>query len=92
MVIYFGSKGKHDIDNFSKLTLDAGNGILYLDDGQIQKMTVEKRYSKEKPRIELEYKSRLGLLNDNNCKELWDINNGRTLCTNCHRKNRVKKV
>ena len=21
-----------------------------------------------------------------NCKELWDINNGRTLCVNCHRK------
>ena len=51
--IYFSGKGKHDIDNFSKLILDAGNGILWEDDGLIHKMTVEKDYDKSAPRIEL---------------------------------------
>lgn len=53
--IFFSSKGKHDIDNFSKLILDAGNGILWEDDGLIYKVTVEKRYDKSNPRVELEY-------------------------------------
>ena len=51
--MYFKTKGKHDIDNFSKLILDAGNGILWEDDGQIQKLILEKYYDKENPRVEL---------------------------------------
>ena len=26
-----------------------------------------------------------------NCKELWDITNGRTLCITCHRKTFISK-
>lgn len=50
---YFGGKGKHDIDNFSKLIFDAGNGILWEDDGLIQNAYYEKWYDKKEPRIEV---------------------------------------
>ncbi len=52
--LYFGTKRVHDIDNYNKLLLDACTGILWIDDGQIQKLTVEKFYDKENPRIEME--------------------------------------
>ena len=51
--IYFGTKRKCDIDNFHKLSFDAMSGIVYEDDSQIKKMTVEKFYDKENPRIEI---------------------------------------
>lgn len=52
--LYFGTKRNHDIDNYSKLLLDSLTGIVYADDGQIQKLTVEKFYCKENPRIEVD--------------------------------------
>ena len=52
--IYFGTKRRVDVDNFSKLILDACTGILWLDDSQIMTMTVSKHYDKSNPRIELE--------------------------------------
>lgn len=52
--LYFGSKRKHDIDNYNKILLDSLTGILWVDDSQIIKLTVEKFYCKENPRIELE--------------------------------------
>lgn len=52
--IYFGTKRKGDWDNFHKLSMDALTGIVWEDDSQIQKATVEKFYSKENPRIELD--------------------------------------
>lgn len=49
--LYFGDKRKRDVDNFNKLILDAGTGILYADDSQIQKLTIAKHYDKENPRV-----------------------------------------
>ncbi len=53
VTLYFGTKRKHDIDNYCKLLLDSLTGVLWVDDSQITKMTIEKLYSKENPRIEL---------------------------------------
>lgn len=54
--IYFGTKRKVDWDNYHKLTMDSLTGIIWADDSQIQKATVEKFYDKENPRIEVSYK------------------------------------
>jgi Holliday junction resolvase RusA-like endonuclease len=53
MEIFFNTKGKHDIDNFNKLILDAGTGILWEDDNQIVSLNITKYYDKENPRIDL---------------------------------------
>jgi len=52
--LYFGTKRKYDWDNFHKLSMDALTGIVWQDDSQIQRATVEKFYDKENPRIEIE--------------------------------------
>ena len=44
---------KPDADNLAKAILDASNGILFKDDGQISIMSIEKLYSLN-PRIEIE--------------------------------------
>lgn len=54
--IYFGTKRKVDWDNFHKLSMDSLTGIVFVDDSQIFKATVEKFYCKEDPRIEIEIK------------------------------------
>jgi len=51
--LYFKDKRKHDIDNYNKILLDAGTGIIWVDDSQITKMTIEKFIDKKNPRIEL---------------------------------------
>lgn len=55
--LYFPQKREYDWDNFHKLSMDALTGIVWIDDSQIQKATVEKFYDKENPRIELDIKS-----------------------------------
>lgn len=57
VTIHFSTKRKYDIDNYGKLLLDSLTGICYLDDSQIQKMTVEKFYDKKNPRIEITLKN-----------------------------------
>ena len=52
--LYFGDKRQRDWDNYHKLSQDALNRIVWLDDVQILKATVEKFYDKENPRIELQ--------------------------------------
>lgn len=54
--IYKERKHKYDWDNFHKLSMDALTGIVWEDDSQVQKATVEKFYDKENPRIEIEIK------------------------------------
>lgn len=53
MVLYFGDKRKHDIDNFCKIALDSLTGIVWEDDSQIQELTIVKEYDKNNPRIEI---------------------------------------
>lgn len=55
--LHFGTKRKCDWDNFHKLSLDALTGIVWADDSQIKKASVEVFYDKENPRIELEINS-----------------------------------
>lgn len=51
--LYFGTKRRSDWDNFHKLSMDALTGIVWVDDSQIQKATVEKFFDKANPRIEI---------------------------------------
>ena len=51
--LYFRDKRRRDWDNFHKLTMDALNGIVYKDDSQIKKATVEKFIDSISPRIEI---------------------------------------
>jgi crossover junction endodeoxyribonuclease RusA len=51
--LYFGDRRKRDWDNFSKLTMDAMTGVVFEDDSQIKKATVELFYCKENPRTEI---------------------------------------
>lgn len=52
--LYFDNKRTHDIDNYNKLLLDSMKGIVFEDDSQIQRLTIEKSYDKGRPRIEVE--------------------------------------
>ena len=57
-VVYFwGDRRVRDIDNFSKLWMDAGTGIVWSDDNQISELTLKRDYCKECPRIEIEVES-----------------------------------
>ena len=51
--LYFGDKRRRDWDNYNKLVCDAMEGIVFLNDNQIQKATVLKDYDKENPRVEV---------------------------------------
>lgn len=52
--LFFSRKGKHDIDNFNKLILDACTGILWEDDSQIMSLLIVKNYDKKNPRCEIQ--------------------------------------
>ena len=52
--LYFGTKRKCDWDNFHKISQDALTGIVWVDDSQIQRATVEKYYDKQNPRTVIE--------------------------------------
>ena len=47
---------KPDIDNYIKAVLDASNGMLFKDDGQVAELSAKKMYSLQ-PRIEIEIKT-----------------------------------
>lgn len=51
--LFFGDKRVRDWDNFHKLSMDSLTGIVWEDDSQIMKATVEKFYDKKNPRIEI---------------------------------------
>lgn len=54
ITLYFGTKRKHDWDNFHKLSMDALTGIVWEDDSQIKHAHVEVAFDKRRPRIEIE--------------------------------------
>lgn len=49
--VYLPTKRNTDWDNLHKLSMDSMNGIIFVDDKQIQKATVSKHYDKNNPRI-----------------------------------------
>lgn len=51
--LYFGNERIHDWDNFHKISMDAMTGLVWDDDSQIEKATVEKHKDKLNPRIEI---------------------------------------
>lgn len=51
--LYFWDKRKRDLDNYNKIILDSMTWIVYNDDSQIKKLTLEKFYDKENPRVEI---------------------------------------
>lgn len=54
--LFFPDKRRRDWDNFNKITCDSLTGIVWRDDGQIRKVTIEKCLDKKNPRIEIEIK------------------------------------
>lgn len=44
---------KPDIDNIAKFYLDAMNTIVFADDNAVSKLAIEKRYTKDLPKIEI---------------------------------------
>jgi Holliday junction resolvase RusA-like endonuclease len=54
MKLYFRDKRARDIDNYCKLVLDSMNEIVYNDDKQIRKLTIEKFLDRDNPRVEVE--------------------------------------
>ena len=59
ITFHFGTRRKHDIDNFTKLVLDALTGIVWKDDVLIEELRLQKGYDKERPRVELNVRPRL---------------------------------
>ena len=51
--VYYSDKRKRDVDNVGKVVLDSMNKLVFEDDSQVQKLTLEKAYCKEKPRTEV---------------------------------------
>lgn len=56
------SRSYGDFDNLAKAVCDALNGVVYKDDSQIVKCTIEKRQDKENPRTEIFVCSIAGIL------------------------------
>lgn len=52
-VLFFGDKRRRDWDNYHKLSMDALNGIVWVDDSQVKEVTVRVSYDKKNPRIEI---------------------------------------
>ncbi len=51
---YRSDNRRVDTDNLAKLVLDALNGVAWLDDSQIVRLSVEKHVDRENPRTEVE--------------------------------------
>lgn len=51
--LYFKDHRKRDWDNWHKLSMDALNGIIWEDDSQIKRATVEVNIDADNPRIEI---------------------------------------
>jgi len=52
--LFFRNNLRRDIDNWNKILFDSLTGIAWIDDHQINKMSIEKFVDKAVPRIEIE--------------------------------------
>jgi len=50
---YFKDNLRRDVDNYNKLVLDAGVGLLWKDDSQIVELIIRKHVDKKNPRVEM---------------------------------------
>jgi Holliday junction resolvase RusA-like endonuclease len=53
VTLYHGTRRRQDIDNYSKVLLDALTGTVWEDDSQVEELMVRRSYDKQNPRIEL---------------------------------------
>jgi Holliday junction resolvase RusA-like endonuclease len=53
VILYFGDERRRDIDNYNKIWQDALEGVVFQNDEQIEKMTIEKKHDHKNPRIEV---------------------------------------
>lgn len=51
--IFFKTRGKRDLDNFQKLSLDSLTGIVFNDDSQIDDLRIRRAHDPKNPRIEI---------------------------------------
>lgn len=51
-----------DVDNYIKPILDALNGVLYIDDGQVYKVSATKKYTTDKPYLTIKVKYRKNVI------------------------------
>lgn len=51
--LFFKDKRRRDYDNYGKLLNDSLEGVVFIDDKQIQRAVIEKHLDKENPRIEV---------------------------------------
>lgn len=49
----YSARRAGDLDNFSKNVCDAGNGVLWGDDRQIDELTIRRHVDKDAPRLEV---------------------------------------
>jgi Holliday junction resolvase RusA-like endonuclease len=61
-----------DIDQYIKLLLDAGNGVLWVDDSQVCHLTVEKAFAPDdRPRIEITVSAAMPMLVTQSPAAVW---------------------
>jgi len=53
ITLYFPNKLRRDWDNRHKITMDALEWLVLIDDTQIRKATVVRSYDPQRPRVEL---------------------------------------
>lgn len=56
LVFFHDDRRQRDGDNLQKAVLDGCNGVVYADDSQVDRKTVEKKFDAEQPRAEVTFK------------------------------------
>lgn len=56
IVFFHADRRQRDGDNLQKAILDGCNGVVYADDSQVDRKTVEKKFDAEQPRAEVTFK------------------------------------
>ena len=54
LLCFFGDQRVRDLDNVAKSVLDGMNKLVWADDGQVDRLVVDRRFDKERPRVEVE--------------------------------------